>query len=269
MERYLLLSEVLLLWSLGTATHRLDMNWHPKAMRPWAWSLAAKTPLIRALLVGILTYAAVWSAAGLSLALFATASVFMLFVLRYAKSDDGFLAEAEIGSLVVFVAGAAGLIWWQDLAVGSEWLRLPIGASRLAFLYVLGSTLVLATWHSGNVVLGVLKKRDVLPGKFNQSVTQAEQEESVETALPPGTNASELRYGRLIGYLERLLILFMIAQNSYEGLGFLIAAKGLIRAKEWQEDKTLVEYFLIGSLLSVLCAVALGTLVRLAREALW
>jgi hypothetical protein len=45
--------------------------------------------------------------------------------------------------------------------------------------------------------------------------------------------------------------------NHYEAVGFIIAAKSILRFRDTDTAKT--EYLLIGSLLSFLIAVALGT----------
>ncbi len=59
-----------------------------------------------------------------------------------------------------------------------------------------------------------------------------------------------------------------IILGSYAALGFLLAAKGLIRIKEL-ENRDFAEYFLIGTLSSVAVALVLGLLVQWAIVALW
>lgn len=71
----------------------------------------------------------------------------------------------------------------------------------------------------------------------------------------------EYNRGRLIGNLERILLFLFVLTGSYEALGFIIAAKGLIRAKEFN-DRNFAEYFIIGSLSSALVAVVIGLIVR-------
>ncbi|MAN59911.1 MAG: hypothetical protein CMC08_08780 [Flavobacteriaceae bacterium] len=67
--------------------------------------------------------------------------------------------------------------------------------------------------------------------------------------------------GKLIGILERLLTLTFILVDHYEAVGFLIAAKSILR---YRSDDTLkTEYVLIGTMLSFGIAVALGILVKL------
>lgn len=62
--------------------------------------------------------------------------------------------------------------------------------------------------------------------------------------------------GQLIGILERLLTLTFIVVQQYEAVGFLIAAKSILR---YRDDETLkTEYVLIGTMLSFGIAVILG-----------
>ena len=69
-----------------------------------------------------------------------------------------------------------------------------------------------------------------------------------------------LRSGKLIGTVERWLILIFMLANQYEAIGFLIAAKSIIRYKEGAVSKT--EYVLAGTLLSVFLAVVGGVLLK-------
>ena len=66
--------------------------------------------------------------------------------------------------------------------------------------------------------------------------------------------------GKLIGNVERLLTLTLILNNQYEAVGFLIAAKSILRFKESDSGKS--EYVLVGTLLSFGIAVLVGILVR-------
>lgn len=67
------------------------------------------------------------------------------------------------------------------------------------------------------------------------------------------------RGGRLIGQLERSLIFLLILIGQPAGIGFLVAAKSILRFKETEEQK-LAEYVLIGTLLSFGLAIALSVL---------
>lgn len=85
----------------------------------------------------------------------------------------------------------------------------------------------------------------------------------VDTCSP-----TEINRGRLIGNLERLVLTIVVAAASYAALAFLVAAKGLIRSEDLH-DRDFAEYFLIGSLASVLVALCAGLLMRFALSALW
>jgi len=69
--------------------------------------------------------------------------------------------------------------------------------------------------------------------------------------------------GKYIGILERLFVLAFILSGHWEGIGFLIAAKSVFRfgdIKEYEGLK-LMEYFIIGTLLSFGIAIFTGLVV--------
>ena len=72
--------------------------------------------------------------------------------------------------------------------------------------------------------------------------------------------------GSLIGIMERLLIFFLAISNSAEGIGFIIAAKTMVRYGEFEKGKQIEEThesytssfrvkYLIGTMTSVLLSV--------------
>lgn len=65
-----------------------------------------------------------------------------------------------------------------------------------------------------------------------------------------------IRSGKLIGNLERWLIMIFMLCEQYEAIGFLIAAKSIIRYKDGDTSRT--EYVLAGTLISVFIAVVSG-----------
>lgn len=80
------------------------------------------------------------------------------------------------------------------------------------------------------------------------------------------TNANGLAAGgKLIGYLERVLILTFTLVGSYAAVGFVLAAKSIFRFGELNKsnDRSLTEYVLIGSLISVVITTLLGTIISL------
>jgi hypothetical protein len=69
--------------------------------------------------------------------------------------------------------------------------------------------------------------------------------------------------GKIIGIIERLLILTFVLFHNYEAIGFLIAAKSVFRFGELHNsgERKLTEYILVGTLLSFAIAIICGILV--------
>lgn len=70
----------------------------------------------------------------------------------------------------------------------------------------------------------------------------------------------QFRSGALIGNLERILILLFVLLSQYEAIGFLIAAKSILRFKETTEGEK-SEYVLSGTFLSLAISLAIGILI--------
>ena len=66
--------------------------------------------------------------------------------------------------------------------------------------------------------------------------------------------------GEVIGVLERLAALVLVANGAFSAVGFVIAAKAAARFPLFKE-KAFAEYFLIGTLTSVGLALLLGLLI--------
>ncbi len=86
----------------------------------------------------------------------------------------------------------------------------------------------------------------------------------------PQTEEAQTGAGTMIGYLERLIVFFLIICGQIGAVGFVIAAKAVIRFPEISSDNTsgakaaLAEYYLIGTLLSMSFAFAIPLLLGLA-----
>ena len=75
-----------------------------------------------------------------------------------------------------------------------------------------------------------------------------------------GTEETDLpNAGKLIGIVERWLIVVFILINQFEAIGFLLAAKSIMRFKSDESLKT--EYLLTGTLLSFAIAIGAGLLI--------
>lgn len=72
--------------------------------------------------------------------------------------------------------------------------------------------------------------------------------------------------GKVIGWLERLLIFMFVLTGQYAGVGFLIAAKSVFRFGELKESENRkeAEYIIIGTFISFLFALTVSIMARLA-----
>lgn len=73
-------------------------------------------------------------------------------------------------------------------------------------------------------------------------------------------NKDEIKTGRVIGYLERIIILVLFLSELPAVVGFLITAKSILRYAEIknEKDKVMVEYVLIGTLLSFTIGISIA-----------
>ena len=67
--------------------------------------------------------------------------------------------------------------------------------------------------------------------------------------------------GVWIGFLERLLILTFVISNQFAAVGFLIAAKSILRFSDKENTQKKTEYVLIGTLMSFTVAAIIGIVI--------
>jgi hypothetical protein len=165
-------------------------------------------------------------------------------VLDYVKArftTDGWIAfSADQAGHLAAVATAAAWASPQHAAGGPPPFLGLVGSGTL-YLHVAG--------YVGVVIGG---------GFFVQKVAQSflakvdPQLASQKPGLPEA--------GRYIGWMERSLILTFVLAGYSDAIGFLLAAKALVRFPEIQQDTKghFAEYFLIGTLTSVGLALVGG-----------
>lgn len=159
---------------------------------------------------------------------------------RCAEVEVIFNAAFAVSSILIITNGRFALRW--------ALFHLPLADRRISAACVVAA-LGLFTVHGGTyIVRSVLKKSGAVP-------TIVPTDGSERTL-----DIKEYNRGRLIGTLERVLLLAVVIAGSYEALGFIVAAKGLVRSKEFEVSRDMTEYFLIGSLASVLVALTTGLL---------
>ncbi|MET0734631.1 MAG: hypothetical protein ABWY55_03175 [Microbacterium sp.] len=92
-----------------------------------------------------------------------------------------------------------------------------------------------------------------------QPATEADQRDAVPLTVEP-----ELKGGRLIGPLERVIVFAMMLAGAYVLVAAVFAAKGIVRFPEISRDDgsgSRAEYFLVGSMVSWGLALAGALLV--------
>lgn len=72
----------------------------------------------------------------------------------------------------------------------------------------------------------------------------------------------QFRTGRIIGFLERIFVFLFILMGQYTAIGFVLAAKGVVRYPEFG-NRSFAEYILIGTLLSALLAMGIAFVVMI------
>ena len=195
-----------------------------------------------ALLVGVVSYAL--SNAYATFLLYAVAIAATHFVIDYAKvwltsryAKEGlslFLLDQALHVAVLLIASRLYLHFerWEQFAfLSGIWEHAP--------LYV--CCLLLCAKPSNILIKAVLDKYKI--------------------SLPKAAGKDLMKAGALIGTLERVIAMGLVVLGQYEAVGFIIAAKSIIRFKDYETAKT--EYVLVGTLLSFGLALLFGIAIRM------
>ncbi len=83
---------------------------------------------------------------------------------------------------------------------------------------------------------------------------------SVSRDLPDDNSLA--RAGRIIGVLERILVFTLVLLGEYLGIAVVFTAKSIARFENLNK-REFAEYYLIGTLTSVICAMFAGFAVRI------
>lgn len=157
---------------------------------------------------------------------------------RLGRGFAGFIADQAVHlATLIAIAATVPLLW-----AGGLWSAQPV----LAAVFALLAGAILAV-RAGGFAIGQLMQ------PWAEVITL--------DGLPGG--------GRAIGHLERGLIFLMVLGGMAEGIGFLIAAKSVLRFGTVREESRLSEYVIIGTLASFAWALvaAFGTLALLSHLA--
>ncbi|WP_339185028.1 DUF3307 domain-containing protein [Oceanobacillus sp. FSL W7-1293] len=133
---------------------------------------------------------------------------------------------------------------------------------------------ILATSVSGHIVKFIIGSLPSEFANFEGELTLKNQIAAGKKKIQPSTDnrfteeyhffaySTPLRSrGKLIGYLERLLVVLLTAAGAYQSIAFIIAAKSIARFKQL-DDRNWAEYFLLGTLSSIFLGLVLGLVVQ-------
>ena len=205
-----------------------------------------------------------------------------------SKADNAFKSRhLYIHALITF-----GCAWLFSLSVGFWWAALLIAVLHLVIdglksvcknlkgaffidqlLHLAVIVAVVALFNKGVISLPIwLPETKVLlwivafafclrPANF---IIQNIFKEAKISIPDSGKEQSLPNAGRVIGNVERMLTLVFVMLGQYEAIGFLLAAKSLLRFRETDTVKS--EYVLVGTLLSFGIAILMGVAVKLLIE---
>ncbi|MDD2201375.1 MAG: hypothetical protein PHQ21_03440 [Firmicutes bacterium] len=75
-------------------------------------------------------------------------------------------------------------------------------------------------------------------------------------------DAQTLRAGRVIGILERWMIVTFVVLNQFGSIGLILTAKSIVRFSKFDKNPQFAEYYLLGTLYSMTVALLAGLALR-------
>lgn len=195
-------------------------------------------------------------------------------------------ADAIVAGLVAIIL-AAGWIWLAPVGGRSRagfWPAVAVAAVVAVLVAVYparaGAGLIDRLWQLATPVAGtpfdeallavgavlfLLESANVVVrAALTQENVQVATDVTADPEASSGPPVTTLKGGRLIGPLERLLVFALTLAAIYPLLAAILAAKGIVRFPEISRDSEAgnrAEYFLIGSLVSWVIALAAALLV--------
>lgn len=154
------------------------------------------------------------------------------------------------------------------LVPGDKFIISPIDI--IMFLIIMFIITTTVSGHIIRLLLGVLPNHLALfegkyafkdpfnkDGIFKDDSSKASMSEEYTYLVVKGQNFSR---GKMIGYIERILVIVLVINNQYTALTFVLTAKSLARFKQ-MDDRDWAEYFLLGTLVSVVLGVIYGIII--------
>ena len=170
---------------------------------------------------------------------------------RFAARQLLMSAALYLSWRIAFPLNVAGWFSTAESAVLPDFLQTWLSTHFISLVLTVSAYLFVIDGGT-QIVRGILNKFPVL------------YEEAMASLFKPdgGTRRGEAENsGEWIGVLERMITLTFVFTNSYTAIGFAITAKSIARFKEL-ENKSFAEYYLLGSISSLVTAVVIGMIVK-------
>ncbi len=252
----LLCAKLALLWVLANYTYPSDpavgtgeKSRRSLAPRGWLAVVVARSLALACLTVWI----SGWS---YSLGAFALALAILQPLVRL-RIPSRYLADYEIASNLIFVLGVVSLAILKTDQAAIPASQIPASRQTAAACIVIAIAIFIMR-GGATIVRGILDKGRISPERSGPT--------AVGGGKPPDSGVSN--HGRIIGIIERLMLMTFVALKAYDALAFLLTAKGLFRSKDL-DDASFAEYFLVGTLASSMIAIAAGLAVQSVVMLLW
>lgn len=158
-----------------------------------------------------------------------------------------FLTDQSLHILSVVLIAHYTLVYFTAPGQQIYWID-KFDMSYITILIILSGTVLIT--RTGGIIIDI----------FAEPYLQQMQSTGSEPKLYRGFKNG----GRIIGYLERLIIFIFILTGNLAGIGFLIAAKSIFRFGEISrpENRMETEYIIIGTLYSFSWAILIGHLTK-------
>lgn len=125
-------------------------------------------------------------------------------------------------------------------------LNMSISPSELLRLVIV----FLIICKPANILIKEINSKDKIILDGPNYYKTNDQKQDKKTKEPEYVNA-----GKLIGILERILTVILVILNQYAAVGLIFAAKSLTRYDKITKEPSFAEYYLVGTLLSLLIAI--------------
>ena len=181
--------------------------------------------------------------------------------------------------------------WSLNLFLADQFIHIAIIVAAAIFYFERGLTVEAAAWlvdltgrlqlnlnffvQAGLVCLIILRPASLIVSKISAAYRPDRVAEYAEPADKFRKNREELfprstgprkqadknqvvtirGAGQMIGYLERILIVIFLAVGQYASIGLIMTAKSIARYERITKDSEFAEYYLIGTLSSILIAI--------------